>query len=533
MKRPSSSAANRGLKRTPLPPDQLALVLREAAEHRVARRDDRAIALYSHVERHNPETVDAPYFLALIDLARGRPAEALPRLEALSLRLPDEVNIWSALVYARTELAQWTGVLDALDEVERLAPDQSQIERAPVLEVLGRLEEAVAFYRRRSALPAERLSALAGLADLRPDAISASEKAEITEAARSADTDLEIRTRLYFSLGEIEERLGDTDAAFAAFAAGNRLRRQVLTGQSPRPELLPIEPPVRMLDPSQAAELTRSRVAFRKAVFTPAFMAEYAGQGHHIAAPIFIVGMPRSGSTLLEQILSSHRRVQGLGETPALHEVVQGQYPLDLFAPNPPGHFRALAEAYFKAMHARGWGGAPRFVDKALNNYMDIGLIHLMMPRAVILHSARDSVDTCLACYRKLFQTGNETTYDLADIGREYVRYREMMDHWAAVLPGRVIDVSHESLVADPDRQIRWLITEACGLAWDPACLRYYETKRPVRTASVAQVRRPIFTTSVERWRRYEKHLGPLFEALGPYAPADRQAAPADQASRS
>jgi hypothetical protein len=153
---------------------------------------------------------------------------------------------------------------------------------------------------------------------------------------------------------------------------------------------------------------------------------------------------------------------------------------------------------------------------------MDIGLIHLMLPKAVILHSVRDPVDTCLACYRQLFETANECSYDLADIGHEYVRYREMMDHWASVLPGRVIDVSHEALVADPERQTRWLVTEACGLEWDPACLRFYETKRPVRTASVAQVRQPIFTTSVERWRRYEKHLAPLFEALGPYAPANR-----------
>ena len=155
-----------------------------------------------------------------------------------------------------------------------------------------------------------------------------------------------------------------------------------------------------------------------------------------------------------------------------------------------------------------------------LRNYMNVGMIHLMLPKAVILHSVRDPVDTCLACFRKLFQTGNETSYDLTEIGQEYVRYREMMDHWAAVLPGRVIEVSHEAMVADPEGQTRWLITEACGLDWDPACLRFYEAKRPVHTLSVAQVRQPIFTSSIERWRRYEKHLGPLFEALGPYAPA-------------
>jgi hypothetical protein len=331
--------------------------------------------------------------------------------------------------------------------------------------------------------------------------------------------EIETKTMLHYALGELEELNGDIDAAFAAFAAGNRLKRQTLTGEVPTPPDPDIGPHPRALDPAQAAEEHRVAVAFRKAVFTPDFFAEYEGRGHHIAAPIFVLGMPRSGSTLIEQILSSHRRVQGMGEIYALTQATRGQYPLDLFAANPPGHFRGLAEAYFKAVHNHGWGAAPRFVDKALHNYMDIGLIHLMLPKAVILHSVRDPVDTCLACYRKLFQTGNETTFDLGEIGGQYVRYREMMDHWTAVLPGRVIDVGHEVLVADPEKQIRWLVTEACGLDWDPACLRFYETKRPVRTASVAQVRQPIFTTSVERWRRYEKHLGPLFEALGPYAP--------------
>ena len=154
-----------------------------------------------------------------------------------------------------------------------------------------------------------------------------------------------------------------------------------------------------------------------------------------------------------------------------------------------------------------------------LGNYMAIGMIHLMLPNATILHSVRDPVDNCLACFRKLFKSGNETTFDLADIGAQYVRYREMMDHWDAVLPGRIVTVRHEDLVESPDEKIRWLVTKACGLKWDDACLRFYETDRPVRTASIAQVRQPIFKSSVERWRRYEAHLGPLFEALGPYAP--------------
>jgi tetratricopeptide (TPR) repeat protein len=496
------------------------MFLREAAEHRVAGRHDQAIALYTHVEQRNPEALDAAYFLALIDLARGRPADALPRLEALCHRLPKEIRLWDALSYTRRELGQWAATLEALDQIQQLDPAAEQPDRPIVLEVLGRIDEAIGVNRRLAADLSTRLAGLIGLARLRPAEITPDEKAALVAAAQADATDVATKMSLYFALGEVEEQLGDPDAAFAAFKVGASLKRRTLTGELEPIEQRPIGPQVRAIDPNQAAEEHRAAIAFRKAMFTTDFFGKYSGRGHHIAAPIFVVGMPRSGSTLLEQILSSHRRVQGLGETSALFDVVRGHYPLDVFGANPPDHFRSLAETYFKAMHARGWGSSPRFVDKMLHNYMDIGLIRLMLPNAIILHSVRDPTDTCLACYRQLFQTGHETTYDLVDVGREYVRYREMMDHWTQELPGQVVNVSHEALVADPERQIRSLVTEACGLDWDPACLRFYETKRPVRTASVAQVRQPIFSTSIERWRRYEKHLGPLFEALGPYAPA-------------
>ena len=142
-----------------------------------------------------------------------------------------------------------------------------------------------------------------------------------------------------------------------------------------------------------------------------------------------------------------------------------------------------------------------------------------MFPNAVILHAVRDPLDTCLSCWRQLFAQGAETLYDLAEIGAEYVAYRQTMDHWRAVLPGRVIDVDHEALVADPEPQIRWLVTEAAGLTWNDACLSFHTAGEAARTASSVQVRQPIFRTSLQRWRRYEARLGPLIEALGPYAP--------------
>jgi hypothetical protein len=141
-------------------------------------------------------------------------------------------------------------------------------------------------------------------------------------------------------------------------------------------------------------------------------------------------------------------------------------------------------------------------------------MIDLMFPRAVILHSVRNPLDTCVACYRQLFARGAETLYDLADIGAEYLRVADMMAHWRSVLPGRVIEVSYEDLVASPQERIRWLVTEACGLDWDPACLRFHQSPGAVRTASASQVRKPLFTSSVGRWRAYDKHLDPLRRAL-------------------
>ena len=377
-----------------------------------------------------------------------------------------------------------------------------------------------------------RLSALIRIARLRPSDITPAELAEIAAAARSTDTAPEQRSAANTGLGEALERQGRYDEAFEAFATANRLRRAMLTGQIASPERSLFAPPTRSLDPAEAERLDAEQVGFMKAVFTPEFIAAREGAGHHLAAPIFIVGMPRSGSTLIEQILSSHPRVQGLGETGALAEAVGGAFPIKLFAPEGEDHFRKLAEDYLAGMHRRGWGGAPRFIDKMPHNYIHIGMIHLMFPKAVILHSTRDAADTCLANFRIQFQTGQEASYDLGDIGRQYARYREMMAHWNAVLPGRVIEVAHEALVADPEARIRWLVTEACGLEWNAACLAFHKTKRAVRTASVAQVRQPIFTSSVRRWRRYEKHLGPLFDALGPFAPArSPDQAPAEDAA--
>jgi tetratricopeptide (TPR) repeat protein len=519
MNHPSAQSRRRASILRPLTPEALAQSLQIAADHRVAQRYDEAIPIYLDIERRNPDVADAAYFLVLIDLARDRPADALPRLRALVRRFPKIPNLWNALAYTQDQLGQSYEAIAAYRRLAVLSPTSSRAELAGLLEAVGRIEEANDLFHQIAARPETRLAGLTSRATRRPGEITPAERKELTGAAVADQTPVEARININFALGKVLEAQGDYDAAFARFDSGNRLKRATLTREVALPERALIGPRVRSLDPAQLARDHQASISFMKSVFTSDFITSNQGRGHNIAAPIFVVGMPRSGSTLIEQILSSHRRIQGLGESDTLGHVLSDRFPYDLFAANPSEHFRSLAEAYFKAQHARGWGSAPRFVDKLLHNYMYVGMIHLMLPKAVILHAVRDPVDTCLGAWRQNFRSGNEETYDLADIGHAYVRYRQVMNHWDTVLKGRVIEVNHEAMVNDPESRIRWLITEACGLDWDPACLRFHETRGAVRTASVAQVRQPIFTTSLQRWRRYESHLGLLFDALGPYAP--------------
>src|SRR6185312_5462747 len=205
---------------------------------------------------------------------------------------------------------------------------------------------------------------------------------------------------------------------------------------------------------------------------------------------------------------ASHPDVQGLGETGVLSALTVHGYPESAVG------LKALAAGYLVGLRERGWDGASRFVDKTLENYLHVGLITVLFPRAVILHAVREPMDVCFACYRQLFASGNETLYDLEDIAAEYHRYSGLMTHWAAVVPGRVTDVAYETLVADPEGGARALL-EAARLSWDPAVLRFHERPGAVRTASASQVRRPIYRTSVARWRRHADRLRPLAQALG------------------
>jgi tetratricopeptide (TPR) repeat protein len=384
----------------------------------------------------------------------------------------------------------------------RLAPTspRAAYNLAAALHELARADETVAIYKNLRGTELHPSAAL-GLSHISPESMTGADQDMLLRTGRTENIGASFRARAWAALGRMWDAQGRYDDAFAAFAEAARL-------MAPAPGVL-----------DQMAAQEQLEIERIKRAFSPLFMARWHGRGSDSAAPIFVVGRPRSGTTLIEQILATHRSVAGLREPMALSQAIGAKVEWPPTANSSPDYFLDLAEDYLGRIRNAGWRRSRRFVDKFPQNYFYIGVIALAFPKAVILNSVRDPMDTCFSWFRYVYDTGNEFSHDLAHAGRAYVRYREMMDHWAEVLPGRVIDIDHEALVADPETKIRELITGACRLEWDENCLKFYENERLVKTASKFQVRQPIFTDSIGRWKRYRRHLGPLIEALGPYGP--------------
>jgi tetratricopeptide (TPR) repeat protein len=311
------------------------------------------------------------------------------------------------------------------------------------------------------------------------------------------------RISLHFALGKCYEDIRDHDNAFPHYLAGCKLKRARLA-----------------YDP----KATSAQFASLKDVLNREMIDRLRGSGDPSVLPIFVLGMPRSGTTLTEQIIASHPEVHGAGELPDLLRVTHRKTHPD--TTSFPDNLRYLDQAtlaawgkeYVTGLQARA-PQAKRITDKMPANFLAVPLIHLMLPNAKIIHVNRNPVDTCVSCFTRLFLRKQEHTYDLAELGRYYADYARLMDHWRKALPsGAFLDIQYEDIVADQEGQARRLL-EFCELEWDAACLEFHKTKRQVRTASVTQVRQPIYTSSVERWRNYEKFLGPLLDELGELVP--------------
>lgn len=308
------------------------------------------------------------------------------------------------------------------------------------------------------------------------------------------------RIRYWFALGKAREDLGRYDEAFSAYAEGNRLQHAL-----------------RPYDESQADKILERVMT----TFTQAFFEAHKAPQKSEKTPIFIVGMPRSGTTLLEQILASHPAIYGAGELMDLNQIItsasRSNHPFPDFVPGLTAQeFTQLGAEYIEKV----WHLAPDaqcITDKMPANFFYIGMIRLMLPNAKIIHAMRDPMDSCFSNYARLFNDTMEFAYDLGTLGRYYARYITLMQHWHKVLPqGSILDLRYEDMVADTEGQARRIL-DYVDLPWDENCLNFHQNKRHVKTASVAQVRRPIYKTSVARWQHFAKHLTPLLDIVQPY----------------
>jgi Flp pilus assembly protein TadD len=374
-----------------------------------------------------------------------------------------------------------------------LAPDVASFHGnlANLLRILGEFADAEAAYRRSIELDPTHTEPYRMLAGLTPIGADDPLMARMQSLAGTGSLLPERQINLHFALGKALETQKDFDAAFHHWSAGGRLQRSIL----------------------KYDDAVREAAAQRiMAVFNRQFLERNAGGGCPSSAPIFVLGMPRSGTTLIEQILASPSAVEAGGELGTLQRLAAGSGFPDAFADADPEGLRALGEAYIAET---GLSLSERFTDKLPENFLRIGLIHLILPNARIVHCRRDPVDTCLSCYCQKFRGVSQPySYDLHELGLEYRRYERLMEHWGKMSPGTVHEIRYEELIDDQEGETRRLLAY-CDLPFEDACLRFFETARVVETASANQVRQNLYRTATGRWKQYEAHLEPLLAVLG------------------
>jgi tetratricopeptide (TPR) repeat protein len=518
-----------------------------AAEHHKEGRTEEAERLYRRVLRDNPRNVDALRLLAQVAAKAGRADDAEALLERAIEIAPDFIQALVDLGQLRKDQDRYGEALSCFDRVLALEPThvQAHFLRAGTLARASFTHEAVDAYRRCLELRPAHLGALLGLghvlkavgdyegsvaaygacireapdfgetywslANLKTYRFDDATIAEMEKRIESGN--LQSDVNFLFALGKAYEDRSDYERAWDFYRRGNVKQRAEVA-----------------YDPVQTEYLNDRIVA----TYDEEFLSARRNAGNLDGAPIFILGLPRSGSTLLEQILASHSQVEGTAELPYVGRLASSLSRNRATGINYPEAMRELAPANILSlgtdylalarMHRRS--GAPRFIDKMPNNFPNAGFIATILPNAKIIDARRHPLDACVSNYRQLFAKGQAFTYDLTDIGEYYLQYQRLMDHWARVMPGRILTVQYEEVVADFEAQVRRLL-DFCGLPFEEACLRFYESERPVRTPSAEQVRQPIYDRSVGHWRNYETHLGELIDVLAPIRDRYRRYEPA------
>ncbi len=454
----------------------------------------------------SPDFQAARANLATVLYRQHRAAEALAELDVLAERGQVADGHRNLRAAALGRVGGYQEAIALYREVLGRHGEQPKIwmSLAHLLKTVGEQDDAIAAYRRAIDLAPGLGEVWWSLANLKTVKFADAEVVAMEAALDDAALNVDDKLHLHFALGKANEDRRDADQAWHHYASGNRIRSSQLGH-----------------DPDRITGLVDRSTE----VMTADFFAGRAGQGCTGPDPIFILGMPRAGSTLVEQILASHSQVEGTMELPDIHALVrridgkhgrdeQGAYPealLDLDA----DALRELGQEYLDRTRIQRSEGKPFFIDKMPNNWAYAGFIRLVLPNAKIIDARRHPLDCGFSNFKQHFARGQAFSYDLTHIGRYYADYVRLMAHLDVVQPGKVHRVIHEQLVEDPESEIRGLLSH-CGLAWEDACLRFHETRRAVRTASSEQVRQPLSRSGFDQWKPFEQWLDPLRAALGP-----------------
>jgi tetratricopeptide (TPR) repeat protein len=501
-----------------------------AFDHLRAGRKDEAIETLRNALRENADNVDAMRALAQIywrDEKHLSDAEALLR-RATTLapgytaawmllgailheanRHPESIECYrTAATLEPANAAAWGGLGNAYahtGEVQKSAEAYKrslalnadapgvQMGYGHVMKTLGDQAAALRAYRAAIAGKPDFGEVYWSMANLKVFRFEDDEVAAMEDQVERSDLADIADIHFRFALGKACEDMGDYEKAWHYYDTGNQRQRKLV-----------FHDPV-------AFEVRHEEII---EVFSDEFLAQHAGQGDESAAPIFIVGLPRSGSTLIEQILASHSQVEGTAELPTLGQLAASigryrrdnlQYPYAVRKLRTKD-FRGYGRQYIDETSAFRSTDKPHFTDKLPNNFSHVGLVHLILPNAKIINARRHPFDSCLGGYKQLFGKGQDFTYDMLELAGYYRQYHETMRHWHRMLPGKVLDVHYEETVTDLEAQVRRILAH-CGLQFEEACVRFHETRRTIKTASSEQVRQPLYTSAVGYWRHYEKHL--------------------------
>jgi tetratricopeptide (TPR) repeat protein len=486
------------------PTDVAAIRMFAEVAARLGRNED-ALHLLERCLELAPSFQEARQNYALVLHRSNQPEAALVEIERLLAVEPDHLGNRNLNAVVLCRIGDYEPAIriyaDLLEHYPRHA--KVWVSYGHALKTAGHTERAIAAYRQSLQLEPSFGEVWWSLANLKTFRFSADELAAMRRQLERADLAEDDRLHLEFAVGKALEDAGEYAPSFRHYAQGNAIRRAQV---------------------HYSADDTHARVQYIREHYTRDFFAARAGAGSPAPDPIFVVGLPRAGSTLIEQILSSHSQVEGTMELPEVTSItrllrMQGDadeampYHGALAALDAEA-LRALGESYLAHTRIQRKTAAPLFIDKMPNNFMHLGLIQLMLPNAKIIDARRHPLACCFSAFKQHFARGQSFSYDLEDVGRYYRDYVALMAHFDAVLPGRIHRVVYERMVDDTEGEVRRLL-EYCGLPFEASCLQFFRNPRPVRTASSEQVRQPIYREGVDHWRHYETWLGPLASALG------------------